>query len=142
MSSSTPSVDFSRRSRLRTSLASCLALRCSSFARLVERNRAIDVLLRCPPGRDASYSKKTRRGPDTGVAAAVVEEIRAAGGEATPSLEPVGTVAAGEAIVRTALEAFGRLDVLVNNAGITASHPIEAFPEDAWARIVAVHLTG
>ena len=82
------------------------------------------------------------RGADTGVAAAVVEEIRAAGGEATPSLEPVGTVAAGEAIVRTALEAFGRLDVLVNNAGITASHPIEAFPEDAWARIVAVHLTG
>src|SRR5438874_8041695 len=220
MSSSTPSVDFSRRSRLRTSLASCLALRCSSFARLVERNRAIDVLLRCPPGRDASYSKKTRRGLTAGavlagnlpgefrrvhavdgagapgvagrmqplagrvaivtgagrglgraharalaaagarvvvndvgcgldgrgvaagVAAAVVEEIRAAGGEATPSLEPVGTVAAGEAIVRTALEAFGRLDVLVNNAGITASHPIEAFPEDAWARIVAVHLTG
>ena len=82
------------------------------------------------------------RGADTGVAAAVVEEIRAAGGEATPSLEPVGTVAAGEAIVRTALEVFGRLDVLVNNAGITARHPIEAFPEDAWARIVAVHLTG
>jgi len=82
------------------------------------------------------------RGVAAGVAAAVVEEIRAAGGEATPSVEPVGTVAAGEAIVRTALETFGRLDVLVNNAGITESHPLEAFPEDAWARILSVHLTG
>ena len=82
------------------------------------------------------------RGADTGVAAAVVEEIRAAGGQATPSVERVGTVAAGEAIVRTALETFGRLDVLVNNAGITESHPLEEFPEDAWMRIVGVHLTG
>jgi NAD(P)-dependent dehydrogenase (short-subunit alcohol dehydrogenase family) len=82
------------------------------------------------------------RGVAAGVAAAVVAEIRTAGGEATPSVEPVGTVAAGEAIVRTALETFGRLDVLVNNAGITESHPLEAFPEDAWARILGVHLTG
>jgi NAD(P)-dependent dehydrogenase (short-subunit alcohol dehydrogenase family) len=82
------------------------------------------------------------RGVAADVAAAVVAEIRAAGGEATPSVEPVGTVAAGEAIVRTALETFGRLDVLVNNAGITESHPLEAFPEDAWARILGVHLTG
>jgi NAD(P)-dependent dehydrogenase (short-subunit alcohol dehydrogenase family) len=82
------------------------------------------------------------RGVAADVAAAVVEEIRASGGEAMPSVEPVGTVAAGEAIVRTALETFGRLDVLVNNAGITESHPLEAFPEDAWARILGVHLTG
>src|SRR5262249_58185384 len=49
------------------------------------------------------------RGADAGVAGAVVEESRAAGGEAMPSVEPVGTVAAAEAIVRTALETFGRL---------------------------------
>jgi NAD(P)-dependent dehydrogenase (short-subunit alcohol dehydrogenase family) len=82
------------------------------------------------------------RGSNPGVAGAVVSEIQAAGGKAIASEEPVGTVAAGEAIVRSALEAFGRLDVLVNNAGITASHPLPEFPAEDWDRLLQVHLTG
>jgi NAD(P)-dependent dehydrogenase (short-subunit alcohol dehydrogenase family) len=82
------------------------------------------------------------RGADRAIADSVVAEIRAAGGRATTSYEPVGTPAAAGALVRTALDAFGRLDVLVNNAGIVSSHPLTEFPDDAWERTLAVHLTG
>src|SRR5262245_41776566 len=51
-------------------------------------------------------------------AAGVVEEIRAAGGEAVPNGDAVGTVASAQRIVAAALGAFGRLDIFVNNAGI------------------------
>ena len=51
-------------------------------------------------------------------AEAVVAEIRAAGGEAVASRDSVATPEGGAAIVQTALDAFGQLDVLINNAGI------------------------
>src|SRR3954468_16224273 len=48
----------------------------------------------------------------------VVDEIKAAGGEAVPSYDSVATPEGGKAIVQTALDAFGKVDVVVNNAGI------------------------
>jgi len=56
----------------------------------------------------------------------VVEEIRAAGGEAVADTNTIATVEGGAAIVATALEAFGRVDVVVNNAGVVRAAP---FPE-------------
>ncbi len=81
-------------------------------------------------------------GADAAVAEAVVAEIRAGCGAAVASHAAVGTEAAADALVRTALDAFGRLDVLVNNAGITRSGPVDALPLADWERIVAVNLTG
>src|SRR3990167_9444515 len=57
-------------------------------------------------------------GHDSGPADQVVTEIKAAGGEAVASYDSVATVDGGERIIQTALDAFGQLDVLVNNAGI------------------------
>ncbi|MCZ6459301.1 MAG: SDR family NAD(P)-dependent oxidoreductase, partial [Gammaproteobacteria bacterium] len=58
-------------------------------------------------------------GTGTGkIADDVVEEIRAAGGEAVSNTDSVAEVAGGEALLQTAIEAFGGLDILINNAGI------------------------
>jgi NAD(P)-dependent dehydrogenase (short-subunit alcohol dehydrogenase family) len=62
----------------------------------------------------------TRDGSGAGhnMADAVVEEIRKAGGTAVANYDSVATVAGGQGILKSALDAFGRVDVLVNNAGI------------------------
>jgi NAD(P)-dependent dehydrogenase (short-subunit alcohol dehydrogenase family) len=82
------------------------------------------------------------RGLESGPARTVVQEIRAGGGEAVASHAAVGTIAAGEALVRCALDEFGRVDVLVNNAGITTSAPVDMLSMEDWERVLAVHLTG
>jgi len=85
-----------------------------------------------------------RDGTGTGreMADGVVEEIRAAGGEAAPSYDDVSTVDGGRGILRTALEAFGHVDVLVNNAGILRDKTLAKMEEDLWDSVVAVHLKG
>ena len=79
---------------------------------------------------------------DASVAERVVEEIRALGGQAVANHERVGSVQAAEAIVRAATDAFGRLDVLINNAGILRDKTLLKLDEDMWDAVIDVHLKG
>jgi NAD(P)-dependent dehydrogenase (short-subunit alcohol dehydrogenase family) len=81
-------------------------------------------------------------GVDPSVADAVVAEIEAAGGTAAASHESVATPEGGEAIVRTALDAFGRVDVLITNAGILDLARFDEITAERWRRTVNVHLDG
>ncbi|HET6615120.1 MAG TPA: SDR family NAD(P)-dependent oxidoreductase, partial [Dehalococcoidia bacterium] len=56
--------------------------------------------------------------PDSGPAAEVADEIRAKGGKAVPNFDTVATMEGGEALIQTALDNFGRVDILINVAGI------------------------
>jgi 3-oxoacyl-[acyl-carrier protein] reductase len=79
---------------------------------------------------------------DAEAAASVVKEIEALGGEAVANARPVGSVASAEAILRTSLEAFGQVDVLVNNAGILRDRMIHNMSEEEWDQVIDVHLKG
>lgn len=81
-------------------------------------------------------------GADTSVADGVVGEIERAGGSAVASHDSVDSPEGGEAIVRTALERFGRLDAVVSNAGIFNSIAFEDLSADQWRRMLRVHLDG
>ena len=72
----------------------------------------------------------------------VVEEIRKAGGQAVASYDSVATMAGGERIVQTAIDAFGRLDVVVNNAGILRDRMIFNMTEEEWDAVIDTHLKG
>jgi NAD(P)-dependent dehydrogenase (short-subunit alcohol dehydrogenase family) len=72
----------------------------------------------------------------------IVNEIKAAGGEAVPSYDNVANVEGGEAIVKTALDAFEHVDILVNNAGILRDKSFSNTTEDLWDSVIAVHLKG
>ncbi len=72
----------------------------------------------------------------------VVEEVKAAGGEAVPNYDSVATVEGGQSILKSALDAFGQADILVNNAGILRDKSFANTTEDMWDIVVAVHLKG
>lgn len=72
----------------------------------------------------------------------VAEEIRAAGGEAVACSEDVTEFAAGERLVATALDRFGRLDVLVNSAGNLRDRALVRMSERDWDAVIGVHLKG
>jgi NAD(P)-dependent dehydrogenase (short-subunit alcohol dehydrogenase family)/acyl dehydratase/putative sterol carrier protein len=72
----------------------------------------------------------------------VVEEIRALGGEAVASFDSVSTPEGGEAVVNRALEAFGRVDILINNAGILRDKSFLKMDPPDWEAVKAVHLDG
>ena len=86
----------------------------------------------------------SRDGTGAGLAMAdqVVEEIRSAGGEAVANYDNVATPKGGEGILRSAIAAFERVDVLVNNAGILRDKTLSKMTEDLWDTVVAVHLKG
>ena len=82
-------------------------------------------------------------GSGTGkIADEVVDEIRAAGGEAVSNTDSVAEVSGGEALVQTALDNFGGMDILVNNAGILRDRTIFKMEESDWDAVIAVHLKG
>jgi NAD(P)-dependent dehydrogenase (short-subunit alcohol dehydrogenase family) len=72
----------------------------------------------------------------------VVEEIRKAGGEAAANYDSVATVEGGQSILKTALAAFDKVDIVVNNAGILRDKSFANTSEDMWDIVVAVHLKG
>lgn len=73
----------------------------------------------------------------------LVAKIREAGGEAVPVRADVGEPAEADALVRTALDTFGQVDVLVNNAGVSLPEaPLAAVRWEEWERILRVNLSG
>ncbi len=81
-------------------------------------------------------------GASTSAAQAVVDEITAAGGIAVANADSVSTEAGGQAIVAAAIEAFGRVDILINNAGILRDAAFKNMTAEQVDAVIAVHLTG
>lgn len=81
-------------------------------------------------------------GPDTNVAQAVVDEIVAAGGEAIANADSVATPEGGRAIIQAALDAWGRIDVLIHNAGNVRYGSIRDVSYEDFKAVIDVHLLG
>jgi NAD(P)-dependent dehydrogenase (short-subunit alcohol dehydrogenase family) len=78
----------------------------------------------------------------TTAAQAVVDEAKAAGGEAVANYDSVATAEGGRAIVQTALDTFGRVDIVVNNAGILRDASFKNMDADKVGAVLDVHLRG
>jgi NAD(P)-dependent dehydrogenase (short-subunit alcohol dehydrogenase family) len=72
----------------------------------------------------------------------VVEQIRAAGGEATTNGDDIADWNGAANLIQTAVDTFGRLDVLVNNAGFIRDRMLANTSEDEWDAVIRVHLKG
>jgi NAD(P)-dependent dehydrogenase (short-subunit alcohol dehydrogenase family) len=81
-------------------------------------------------------------GSDTGPAQQVVDEIVAAGGEAVANTDDVSDWSGAEKLIAAAVDAFGRLDVLINNAGILRDRMLVNMTEAEWDAVIKVHLKG
>ncbi len=81
-------------------------------------------------------------GISKGPADEVVAEIKKAGGKAVPSYASVADVAGAESIIKTAVDSFGRIDVLVNNAGFNRDRMIYNTSDEEWESVLQVNLSG
>ena len=81
-------------------------------------------------------------GFDQSIAEQVVSEIREAGGTAVASIESVTSMSGGESIVQTAVDSFGKLDIVVTVAGILRDRMVFNMSEEEWDDVIAVHLKG
>ena len=107
-----------------------------AYARLFAREGASVVVNDLGGARDGS-------GAGTSAAAQkVVDEIKAAGGKAVANADDVSTMAGGENILKTALDNFGQVDILVCNAGILRDKTFANTTEADWDLVVKVHLKG
>ncbi|MDD3719431.1 MAG: SDR family oxidoreductase [Actinomycetota bacterium] len=81
-------------------------------------------------------------GADTRAAQLVVDEIKAAGGEATPNYDSVSDWESAQAIIQTAIDAYGRIDILINNAGILRDKSLLKMTIEDYKLVMAVHMDG
>lgn len=81
-------------------------------------------------------------GSDKGAAQLVVDEIQAAGGEAVANTDSVATPEGGEAIVQTAVDAFGKVEIVINNAGILRDKSFHNMTPGLFDPVIDVHLRG
>ncbi|MBT3074251.1 MULTISPECIES: SDR family oxidoreductase [Streptomyces] len=107
--------------------------RAHALAFAAEGARVVVNDLGVGPGGDGTSAGPARR---------VVEEIAAAGGEAVVHDGDIATAEGAASLVTTALDAFGRLDTLVNNAGFLRDRMLVNLDEDDWDAVMRVHLKG
>mgnify|MGYP000243771949 FL=1 len=79
-------------------------------------------------------------GGDTTLAEEVAAEVRALGGQAVANTDDVSSWSGAEQMIEMAIEVFGDLDVVVNNAGILRDRTLANMTEEEWDSVIAVHL--
>lgn len=106
-----------------------------AYAKLFAREGAAVVVNDLGGPRDGS-------GSDKSMAQKIVDAIKAEGGRAHANGSDISTMAGGQSVFDEAIKQFGRVDVLVNNAGILLDGTFAKMTEESWDRVMKVHLKG